>query len=232
MKRNKKEFNVSVPDGTTTQANTEVVVQDDATKAAEVAATAAAAAAATTTEKKPDAPAAPAAAATPAKKEEVASTKSGPPDKYELKLPDGSRLEAGYVDKIAAYAKAHGLSQDAAQDLLNRESVNRNEYQEAQVAQLKAQSDAWKEEFMNDPVVGGEKGVENAELAHRALKQFADEPFVEELEKTGLGNHPGLMKTFLRIGKAMSDGKFVITKTPGGGGEKKSAEEKFYPNNV
>lgn len=217
---------MSVPDGTTTQANPEVVVQDDASKAAEAAATAAAAAAATTTEKKPEAPAA------PAKKEEAAPAKSGPPDKYELKMPDGSRLEAGYVDKIAAYAKAHGLSQDAAQDLLNRESVNRNEFQEAQVAQLKAQSDAWKEEFLNDPVVGGEKGAENAELAHRALKQFADEPFVEELEKSGLGNHPGLMKTFLRIGKAMSDGKFVITKTPGGGGEKKSAEEKFYPNNV
>ena len=39
-----------------------------------------------------------------------------------LELPEGSKLTAEDVDKIASFAKEHGLSQDAASALLKRES--------------------------------------------------------------------------------------------------------------
>lgn len=218
-------------DGAATQANT-----DAAAQAAQDKTVADAAAAAANTDK-PNAPAAgdkPAAAAsaTPASKESKPADKPGAPDKYELKIPDGSRIDQAHVDKIVAHAKAQGLSQEAAQSLLNRDSEVLADHSKGQLEQLKVQSEAWKQEFLTDKETGGDKGVENSELAHRALAEWAPPEFVEELEKTGLGNHPGLMKTFLRIGKAMSDGRIIRSKTPGGSGSKKSAEEILYPNNV
>ena len=40
------------------------------------------------------------------------------PEKYDLKLPEGSKLDAKHIEKIAADAKARGLSQEDAQALL------------------------------------------------------------------------------------------------------------------
>src|SRR5688572_20896218 len=44
------------------------------------------------------------------------------PEKYDLKLPEGSLLEAAQMEKISAYAKEKGLSNEQAQELLEREN--------------------------------------------------------------------------------------------------------------
>jgi len=51
----------------------------------------------------------------------------------------------------------------------------------------------------------------NVELARRAFLRYGDSETVEFLEQSGLGNHPGLIKTFSKIGQSLSeDGSIVL----------------------
>lgn len=193
-------------------------------------ATAAAAAEQKPVEKKQDPPAAdkskPASAvakpATPARKDEPK-----PDDKIELTLPEGSHLKQEDVDKIASFAKEHGLSKDVAQKLLERESASLASRDQAALDQLAEQSEAWKQEIIADKDFGGEKAAETAQLAHDVAKRFGSETFVSELERTGLGNHPELVRMLARIGRAMSPDKMRGSGIPAGA-QRKSTESKLY----
>ena len=162
------------------------------------------------------------AAAPAAKKEDAPADKT-----IELELPEGSKLQPADVDKIASFAKEHGLSKDAAQALLERESAVVQQRDEAALAQLAEQSDAWKQEILADKDFGGEKAAETAQLAHDVAKRFGSEVFVSELERTGLGNHPELVRMLARIGKAMAPDKLRGSGVPPGS-QKKSTESKLY----
>lgn len=175
---------------------------------------------------KPNTPAADKAAAkadTPAAKKEDALADQ----KIELELPEGSKLQPADVDKIASFAKEHGLSKDAAQALLERESVTVQQRDEAALAQLAEQSETWKQEIIADKDFGGEKAAETAQLAHDVAIRFGSEVFVSELERTGLGNHPELVRMLARIGKAMAPDKLRGSGVPPGS-QKKSTESKLY----
>jgi hypothetical protein len=165
--------------------------------------------------------------AEPASPPPPAKTVEAPVEELVLVSPEGTKLQATDVDKIASFAKEHGLSKDAAQALLEHESTVVAAREQAQLDHLKAQSDAWKDEVLNDKEMGGDKAKENVELAHRFAKTFWDDNFLDELEKTGLGNHPGLMKGFYRAGKAMAPDKMRGSGNPTGTG-KRSTEEVLY----
>jgi hypothetical protein len=151
----------------------------------------------------------------------------GTAEDFVLELPDNAKLKSEDVDKIASLAKEHGLSKDAAQALVEHENAMVAAREQEQLDHLKAQSDAWKQEVLIDKEMGGDNAAENVELAHRFAKTYWDDSFLEELEKTGLGNHPGLMKGFFRAGKAMAPDKLRGTGNPTGV-RKKSLEESFY----
>lgn len=174
----------------------------------------------------PPAPAAPAkpaepAAAAPPKPDD----KSG--DTIDLKLPEGSKLQAADLEQIKSFAKEHGLSKESAQALLDRESAAVIQREQFVMDQMAVQSDAWKQELIGDKDFGGEKANETAQLAHTVAKSFGDQGFVDELDRTGMGNHPGLVKMLARIGRAMEPGKMVNISGPAAA-PKKSLEQKFY----
>lgn len=151
------------------------------------------------------------------------------PEELKLELPKDSKLAQADVDKIASFAKEQGLSPDAAKALLARESAEAAGRQQAAVEQMKAQSDAWKQEILADPEMGGDNAAKAADFAHSFAKKYWSESFLNELEKTGLGNHPELMRGFYRAGKAMSPDTFK------GGGlppakPKGSVEDRLYDN--
>lgn len=148
------------------------------------------------------------------------------PEKYDLKLPDGSPLDPSRVEKIAALAKERGLSNEAAQELLTGEHELLAEHVEKQKANLVSQAEAWKAQLAQDPEIGGEKLAENVELAKRVINKYGDDQLKKALDDTGLGNYPGLVKLFTKIGREMAPDKLVITDNSGG--EKKSIEERLY----
>jgi hypothetical protein len=149
------------------------------------------------------------------------------PEKYNLKLPEGSLLEPSHLERIAAEAKQRGLSEHDAQKLLERDHQAYAGFVESQQKALATQVTAWSEAAQKDTEIGGEAFAQNAELAKRVVSRFATEQFRKDLEVTGFGNHPELVRVFARIGKAMSDDQLVL---PGSQGNtaKKSIEDVFY----
>lgn len=149
------------------------------------------------------------------------------PDAYDLKLPDGSLLTATDLEEISSYAKEKGYTQEQASELMTREHLAVSEYHEAQQELFKAKTDEWKKAVSIDKELGGDNLAKSAEFAYRAVERFASPEFKAELDKTGFGNHPEVVRMFSRIGRAMSDDKIIGNGAPPT--EKKSMEDIFYP---
>jgi hypothetical protein len=152
-----------------------------------------------------------------------------PVEKYELSLPKDSLLDASAVEKVSSYAKEKGLSNEQAQAILEREHGAIASFAEKQRADLAHKADhVWPEQIKADKEIGGEAFKANAELALRVVEKFASTDLRKTLTETGLGNHPELVRCFVKIGKAMSEDQLVIPGSQSGG--KRSFEDIFYGN--
>lgn len=153
------------------------------------------------------------------------------PEKYELKLPEDSRLKPEAVQEIETFAKANRLSNEAAQKVLERENSAIVNFAAAQQTQLKTMNETtWKEQLMADKEVGGskEKFEESGHLAYRAAETFGGKEFADELKALNLNHSPKLFKTLVRIGRAMADDKMVLT-SPNTSSGKDPIEKQWYP---
>ena len=148
------------------------------------------------------------------------------PEKYDLKLPEGSPFDASAIERTAAYARERGLTNDQAQALLERESSAVKGFADAQQANLKATMEGWVKAAQSDTEIGGANFGANVEMAKRALTRYGTDEFRKALEETGLGNHPEVVRTFLRIGKAMAEDRTILT--GGAPRPQRSMEEIFY----
>jgi hypothetical protein len=148
------------------------------------------------------------------------------PATYDLKAPANSSLDATAISRIATTAKALGLTAEAAGKLVQHDHEQITAYESSLSQEWETQKTEWLGTIKADAEIGGASFVENMELAKRAAERFGGKEFREALESTGYGNHPLLVRAFVRIGKAMADDKFVMSATGAGAG--KSLEEKFY----
>lgn len=152
------------------------------------------------------------------------TTTAKPPEKYDLKLPDGTPLDSSEIEKTADYARERGLSNDAAQELLRRD----HEAVMGYIDRAKEQVAQWASQAQADKEIGGDAFAGNVETAKRFFDRFGSPALKKALNDTGLGNHPELIRLGLKAGKAMADDSFV----KGGGSPetKKSPAEVAYPH--
>lgn len=150
------------------------------------------------------------------------------PEKYDLKLPEGSKIDASALEVFASQAKAEKLTQEQAQARLDRESALLTSYADAQQAQLEQLSQGeWMEKIKIDKEIGGEALNKNVEIAKRVVHKFGSPALMEDLNRTRLGNYPEFVRMMVRIGKAMSDDQLIVqgSTTPK---IEKSVEDIFY----
>jgi hypothetical protein len=169
-----------------------------------------------------------AAAAAAPKAEGTTGAQDGPPEKYDLKLPDGSHFDAKALERTAAFAREQGLNNEEAQALLEREHEVVSTYAQDQKAMMDQRVGEWLVDAKADKEIGGEAFNANAELAKRVVERYGTEAFKKALNDTGLGNHPELVRVFVRIARSMSEDQLVIPKAAGG--MKKAPEDVFYPS--
>lgn len=154
---------------------------------------------------------------------------AGAPEKYEdFKLPDGVTVDAAQIEGFKGLAKELGLTQEAAQKLVDFQAAN----EAAQVKKIgefwDKQASDWLAEAKADKEFGGAKFDESVAAANAALKQFGTPKLVEALQTYGMGNHPEVIRAFARVGQAIQNDKLV----PGGKDVSKptSAAEALYPS--
>lgn len=152
----------------------------------------------------------------------AAAAAAGPPDKYELALPDETPLEESDLTAFAELAKSKGWTNEQAQAALTEHSNA-----------LAAQSGRFLTELQGHSEIGGDKLAAAQQHAKAVLDKFlpADSPEGKVLRsgfnKSGYGNWTPLVLLLSRIGKAMAeDSPAGAGAVPSGG--PKSAAEALY----
>jgi hypothetical protein len=146
------------------------------------------------------------------------------PEKYEFVMPEGVELDEQGAADFSAIAKELNLPQDKAQKLIDLYATRMQSQAEAH----KSTVQAWVNEVKADKDIGGDKLPENLATARKAVEAFGSPALKDVLTQTGLGSHPEFVKLMHRVGKAISEDRFVI------GGESGAVNtdiaKSLYPN--
>lgn len=153
-----------------------------------------------------------------------ANKAEGAPETYEFQMPEGQEVDEAIVNQFTETARELNLTQEAAQQLLSKMAPVMAERQAEQIAAVQAQ---WAEESRADQEFGGEHLTENLGLAKKAMDQFATPELRTLLNESGMGNHPEVIRMFVRVGKSISEDGFV---TGNGAAAKPGDAKSFYPN--
>lgn len=144
----------------------------------------------------------------------------------EAKLPDGLPYDKGLEDKFKSAAHMAGLNNKQAAMLRDMFAAYQAEtftaaQRDYQVGRQEAEQALQKEL--------GQAYEPTVNAAKAALKEYADDKFVNWLNESGMGNHPEIVRVFGKIGKEMLGDSKLKTGTDGAfntpGDYKKAAEE-------
>lgn len=159
----------------------------------------------------------------------------GVPAAYALTPPEGLALDAGAIAEATPVFRELGLSNAAANKLMPVAAQFAQRVQDQANRQLlshvQAERKAWLDAARADPEIGGAKWGDTIATAASALDRLGftkGSAFRNLLDESGLGNHPDMIRAFVKVGKAVSeDNDFVL-----GGGvprTRRDQAETLYP---
>lgn len=133
------------------------------------------------------------------------------PESYEFAMPEGVQLDKTAADEFSAIAKELKLDQATAQKVADVGAKMAQRQTEAHTKLV----ESWTEAVKTDKEIGGDKLAENLGVARKALEAFGTPELKDVLNATGFGNHPEVIKAFYKIGKAISEDRFVTGSAKG-----------------
>ena len=143
-------------------------------------------------------------------------------------LPEGVTFADDRLKAFTDFARSKSLTQAEAQALVDMGSGIGAETSKSLEARLASEHDAqvkqWEQEARADKEFGGVAFDANLKTSQEAIGRFASPGFKALLEATGLTNHPEVIRTFLAIGKRVSEGSHV----QGGGAAPVNPLENIY----
>lgn len=153
----------------------------------------------------------------------------GAPETYEaFKVPQGMTLHDSVLTEFQGVAKELGLPQDKAQLVIDRLAPKIAERQQAHLGELMAETrKGWRDSITADKELGGTNAEATFGTAKRAMDAFFSPDFVKFLEDTGLGDHPEMVRGFVKVGQLVKqDGTHV----QGGANNQPDLAKRLYPN--
>ena len=158
-----------------------------------------------------------------------AKVQTGPPEKYDLKAPEGVTFAPESLAAFEKEAKALKMTQEDAQAYLNArfESVKaeREAGEKAQVEAFKATNEGWINELKADPDFGGANFEKSQGRINAVRDKYGNEATKELFEQ--IGNHPGLCKMLAAMGADLEQDRFVKGNTPP---KQEAGPRSMYPN--
>lgn len=145
------------------------------------------------------------------------------PESYELQMPEGIELDKAAAEEFTTIAKELKLDQATAQKLADIAAKQ----QQRQVEEHTKLVESWVEQVKSDKDIGGDKLEENLGIARKALETFGTPELRDVLNASGLGNHPEVIRAFVKAGKAISEDRFV---TGAAKGNDTDPAKKLFPN--
>ena len=163
------------------------------------------------------------AAPEPKGKDGTAPPEPKAPEKYELKMPDGGRLNAADRDYMEQVARKSNWTNEQAQAALNEQDRLVLE----QSTRFRATTEA-------DPDYGGVKLQETQQLALKVINRIRPEgharraSFLEFINRGGAGNHIEVVSFLADLGRLMAEDGAVGGKGAPSG--QVDAASKLYPD--
>ena len=156
-----------------------------------------------------------------------AAGKDQPVEYTDFTVPEGVSLNAELLGEYKGIAKELGIAQEGAQKLVDLGVKLSSQILASQEAARVAEVSAWADAAKSDKEFGGDKLPENLAVARKALDAFATPELKAYLDKSGLGNHPELIRAFFKAGKLISEDRLIPGSVkPAGAG--KSAASVLY----
>lgn len=169
------------------------------------------------------------------------------PDAYEFKAPDGYTLDPKAVEAATPIFKELGLSQDAAQKLVDFYSKQMIDAAKAPAQEYESTRTAWKAQVDADPqikgaVLDGKTGIEAVKVGiAKTLAAIGDpqltQDFKAAMDLTGVGDNPAFIKAMWKLSAFVTEGTHVQGAKPSphgqvapGTSERPSAAKSLYPN--
>lgn len=137
------------------------------------------------------------------------------PDKYDFKMPDGTKVDESLIKEFRTAAHTSGLQPRQAQGLLDWFNKAQEDRMAGFSKTMTDGVDKLKSEW-------GGKFDEKLGMASRAVKELGGDELISLLEETGLGNHPTLVKFFAKLGESTMESPLIVGDT-GSGQDSKDA---------
>ncbi|MFA5943185.1 MAG: hypothetical protein WC876_01825 [Candidatus Thermoplasmatota archaeon] len=148
-----------------------------------------------------------------AKAKTEADAKAAAAAKFEVKLPEGIKLED--LGALEPLAKEVGLDSAKAQKVVDHFLAIDKARQEKQTAELDAVHADWKKQLRADKDFGGAAFEASRANALKAVSKYGDADLNSFLSGNAVGDHPGLFRMLARIGKAMAEDSVAGTSSNG-----------------
>ena len=156
------------------------------------------------------------------------------PEHYSIKLPEGIELDQEGFEELEPLLKKARVSEDVAQELVDLYIKRVEASQNAAKAMMGNVVRQWQEQVKADPEIGGGKLQESLGLSAKVLSKFGSKAAIDVLNDSGLGNHPEVIRMLAKIGRVISQDKF-IEPSPGAHKASNLAEETakvLFPNSL
>ncbi len=160
------------------------------------------------------------------------SDEPAPSPKYDpFELPEGVSLAEDRVGKFTEilsdlelegkvpHELVQKFGQKAVDFYLNEVGQAVNDYTQALNESWENQKTAWKDQFLNDPEIGGNRFQTTVDSARTFIRTHGGTPeqqaeFRSLMESSGLGNHPTMIRLLANAGAAMTEGRPLAATKP------------------
>lgn len=153
-----------------------------------------------------DTPAEGTAPAVDAKAEDAKPAQAEAPESYEFVMPEGVELDEKSAVEFSEIAKELKLPQEQAQKIVDLYAKR----VQGQVDAHRTLVEGWATSVKADKEIGGDKLPESLAVAKKSLETFGTQELKNLLNTSGLGNHPEVVKLMYRVGKAISEDRFIV----------------------
>lgn len=160
---------------------------------------------------------------------EADEDKGGAPESYQdFQAPEGTEIDTELLGEFTPIAKELDLSQDQAQKFIDFMPKVQERIITGLTKDWETKQGDWVKSAKDDPEYGGSQFKASVATANRAIKELGGDKLVKALNETGAGNHPEIIRGFVKIGKLMEEDSISFGK----GGEKKvlTQAERLFPS--
>ncbi len=130
------------------------------------------------------------------------------PSYGEFKLPEGVNVDAESLKPATELFAETGLSQDQAQKFIDLAMARETAAAHKSVQAFVDLQNQWVSEIKADPDIGGDRLKASLASANRAIDRLDVPGLREALNFTGAGNHPAIVKAFVRLGQMIAEDRF------------------------